>query len=488
MNDRTARLTADAPSRVDRLFAAQRAAFLSAPYPSAAERIARLRALKRQLARYQDLLADAMSRDFGYRAPVESKIFDVLSTALDAGHAIGHVRRWMRASRRRNELLLSGNGLRVVYQPKGVVGIIVPWNFPVYLAFGPLIAALAAGNRAMLKMPPATPATNAVVERLLAEVFDESVVALVGEELTDPATFSSLPFDHIVFTGSPAVGKTVMRTAAENLIPVTLELGGKSPAVVMRDFPLAVAARRIAHGKIANCGQVCVSPDYALVPRELVEAFVTAVKEAHAEMLGTTLEGNGATWIIDDRHAARLNGLLNDARAKGATVIPCANYLAERDHRRMPLHIVTGCTPDMRIMQEELFGPILPVIPYDTLDDAIRHINDNEHPLALYCFSDDTAEREELLRRTHSGGVTLNDWCWHVVSHAAPFGGVGNSGMGNYHGEEGFRELSHARTVFSRRWFFPSQLLHPPYGGFLQRLLLRVFLGKADPALKDRDE
>ncbi len=478
------RLSHDASERITRLYEVQHAAFMAHPCPSASERIGKLKALKQQLARHQDLLADAMCRDFGHRPPIESKIFDLLGTALDIGHTIAHVRRWMKPQRRRNQLPLLGNGLHVHYQPKGVVGIIVPWNFPVYLSLGPLVAAIAAGNRVMLKMPPGTPATNAALERLLHEVFDEDEVALAGEELTDPTHFSALPFDHIIFTGSTQVGRSIMRAAADNLTPVTLELGGKSPAVVTRHFDLAEAARRIVHGKVTNCGQVCVSPDYALVPREMVEPFIESAKQAYAAMCA---EG-GMTWVVDDRHAARLNGLLKDARAKDATVIPCAHYLPERDGRTMPLHLVTQCTPDMRILQEELVGPILPILPYDTVEDAIRHINAGDRPLALYCFSNDHAERDELLRRTHSGGVTLNDWCWHVVSHAAPFGGVGDSGMGSYHGEEGFRELSHARTVFTRRWFYPSQLLHPPYGGLLQRLLLRVFLGKADATLKDKDE
>ena len=473
-----------APDRLLRIFAAQRAAALAHPYPAASERIAKLKALKRQLARYQDLLAEAMQRDFGHRSHIESKIFDLLSTVMDIDHSIAHLRSWMKPRRRANGLLLLGNGLRVQYQPKGVIGIIVPWNFPIYLSLGPLIAAIAAGNRAMLKMPPATPATNAVLERMLGEVFNEDEVALSGAELSDPSRFSALPFDHLIFTGSTAVGRSVMRAAADNLTPVTLELGGKSPAVVTRHFDLAAAARRIVHGKVANCGQICVSPDYALVPRELVEGFITQAQQAYADMSAA----GGLTWVVDDRHAVRLNGLLKDAVARGATVIPCADYQPERDGRAMPLHLVTGCTPDMRIMQEELFGPILPIIPYDTMENAIQIINAGERPLALYCFSHDSAERDELLRHTHSGGVTLNDWCWHVVSHAAPFGGVGDSGMGNYHGEEGFRELSHARTVFTRRWFFPSFLLHPPYGGWIQRLLLRLYLGQGDPSLKDADK
>ena len=249
-----------AVDRVQRLCAAQRAASLAQPCPSADERIERLRLLKRQTQRYQDLLAGAMSADFGYRPAAESKMLDLLGSVLDANHAISHVRRWMRPSRRSTELLFLGNRLKVTYQPKGVVGVIVPWNFPIYLALGPLVTALAAGNRVMLKMSEVTPATNAVFKRLLGEAFSEDLVAVVGEELADPNVFTSLPFDHIVFTGSPQVGRIVMRTAAQNLTPVTLELGGKSPAVVSRHYPLADAARRITHGKSVNCARSASHP------------------------------------------------------------------------------------------------------------------------------------------------------------------------------------------------------------------------------------
>jgi coniferyl-aldehyde dehydrogenase len=491
MNDLTcpSRLDNNATERVARLFTLQQSAFQAEPYPPASERLAKLKALKIQISRYQDLLAEAMSKDFGFRSLTESKMLDLLGSMLDINHTIAHLKRWMKPSRRSTELLFFSNSVQVTYQPKGVVGVIVPWNFPIYLALGPLITALAAGNRVMIKMSEITPATNAVLARLLGEIFGEDEVAVVGEELADPNAFTSLPFNHIVFTGSPAVGKIVMRTAAESLTPVTLELGGKSPAVVTRNYPLADAAQRITHGKASNCGQICVSPDYALVPRELVDEFVTHVKTSFFDLFGNKVGGNtDYTWLVNDRHYARINALLADARAKGATVIPCAEYVAARDGRQMPLHIVTGCTADMRIMQEELFGPILPVIPYDTMDDAIRFINAGERPLALYCFSHNDAERQTLLLHTLSGGVTLNDWGWHVVNHDAPFGGIGNSGMGTYHGVEGFRELSHAKTVFKRQRFFPTQWFYPPYGNFVQRLTLGFFLGKADPTLKNKDE
>ena len=490
MNDSTrqAQQALEAVERVQRLYAAQRAACLAQPYPSADERLERLRALKRQTQRYQDLLAEAMSADFGFRPAAESKMLDLLGSVLEANHAVSHLKRWMKPSKRSTELLFLGNSVKVLYQPKGVVGVIVPWNFPIYLAMGPLVTALAAGNRVMIKMSEVTPATNAVFKTLLGEVFGEDLVAVVGEELVDPNVFTSLPFDHIVFTGSPAVGKIVMRTAAHNLTPVTLELGGKSPAMVTRNYPVADAALRITHGKSVNCGQICIAPDYALVPRESVDAFVASVKSSFEQFYGGHTEGNpNFTSVVSDRQLQRIEAVLADARAKGSTVTACAPH-PSAGNRQLPLHIVTGATPDMDVLKEELFGPVLPVVPDDSTDDAIRFINERPRPLALYCFSHDNAERDDLLRRTHSGGVSVNDWGWHAINHDAPFGGIGNSGIGNYHGEEGFRELSHARTVFQRRRWFPTQLFHPPYGSFVQRLSMKFLLGEADPSLGARSK
>lgn len=484
MNDTTpaSPLAISATERVADLFARQKAAFDANPFPSLQERRSQLGALKKQLGRYQDLLAIAVSSDFGFRSPAETRMLDVLASILEINHALSHVRRWMKPSRRSTELLFLSNSLSVTYQPKGVVGVIVPWNFPIYLAMGPLVAALAAGNRVMVKMPEVTPATNAVIARLLREVFDEDQVALVGEELADPNVFTSLPFDHIVFTGSPAVGKIVMRTAAENLTPVTLELGGKSPAVIARGYPVREAATRIAHGKGTNAGQICVSPDYALVPRESVDAFVLGLQESFGRLFGGSTEGNpDYSAVVNDRQHRRLQAMLDDARAKGGRVTVCGEV---GNGRQMPLHIVTNCTSDMRVLKEEIFGPILAVVPYDTMQEVVQQIQGRPRPLAMYCFSHDKAERDDLLRRTHAGGVTLNDWGWHLINHDAPFGGVGNSGMGNYHGEEGFRELSHAKTVFKRHRFFPIGLFYPPYGNAVQRWVLKVFVGAADASLQ----
>lgn len=483
MNSAPLITSAGANERVARIFASQQAAFLASPSPSLHERLAHLKALKKQISRYQDVLADAISRDFGHRAHAESKMLDLLGSTMELNHAIAHLKRWMKPSRRSTELLFLSNSVKVVYQPKGVVGVITPWNFPVYLSLGPTITALAAGNRVMIKMPEATPATNAALRTLLAEVFPEDLVAVVGEELLDPNVFTSQPFNHIVFTGSPAVGKIVMRTAAANLTPVTLELGGKSPAILTRNYPVADAAKRITHGKATNAGQICVAPDYAFVPREHVDEFVAGVRGTYKDFFkGKTAGNEDFTGIVDERQFQRIQRLLDDAREKGAHIESCGPAPVGNS-RALPLQIITNLRPDMLVMTEELFGPVLPVLPYDTLDEAIDYINERERPLALYCFSHDSSERNTLLTRTHSGGVSVNDWGWHVVNHDAPFGGIGNSGMGNYHGEEGFRELSHAKTVFKRHRFFPVDLFYPPYGTLAQRLTLKFFLGKADPSL-----
>ncbi|ENX37609.1 coniferyl aldehyde dehydrogenase [Acinetobacter courvalinii] len=467
------------------VFNQQRTAFDANPYPDFEHRRTKIFQIKKQIIRYQDVIATAINTDFSSRSVDESKLLDLLGSVLEAEHAIRHLRRWMRPSKRSTELLFLSNRLRVQYQPKGVVGVIVPWNFPVYLALGPLIAAIAAGNRVMIKLPEVTPATNAMVKRMLAEIFTEDEVAVFGEEIVDPAQFTSLPFNHIVFTGSPAIGRVVMRAAADNLTPVTLELGGKSPALISRHYPLADAAKRVLHGKATNCGQACVAPDYALVPKEQVDTFVTECQTSFTSMYGTNISNNSNyTSIVNDRHLKRLLEILDDAKAKGAQIIACGEYDSDKDARRMPVHLVLNCTPDMRILKEELFGPVLPVVPYDNLDEAIRYIREGERPLALYCFSHDASEQEYILKQTHSGGVTINDWGWHVVNHDAPFGGIGNSGMGTYHGEEGFRELSHAKTIFARHRFFPTQLFYPPYGTWIQKLTLSFFLKKGDSSVK----
>jgi coniferyl-aldehyde dehydrogenase len=453
------------------LLARQQAAFAAAPYPSLEQRRATLRRLRAAIRQHAAALAEAARREFRARAEAETMMVDVLPSVLHINHLLGGLRRWMRPSRRHTELLFLGNRAYVMYQPKGVVGVVVPWNFPIYLALGPLATALAAGNRCMVKTSEFAPQTSQALRTLLADVFAEDEVAVVEGDADVARRFTALPFEHLVFTGSPEVGRHVMRAAADNLTPVTLELGGKSPAVVSRSATLAVAARRIAHGKTVNGGQICVAPDYALVPEELADAFATEVLAAVGKLYPPGSEDY--TAVIHERAYQRQQALLDDARAKGARVL--ASAMPDQG-RRLPLQVVLGVTADMRLAREEIFGPILPVFTYRALDDAIAHIQRGTRPLALYYFGHDKAESDALLQRTHAGGVTLNDWGWHVVNHDLPFGGIGTSGMGNYHGAEGFRELSHGKAVFAERRWFPIELFHPPYGSWVQRLALRLFL------------
>ena len=462
-------------ARLATVHARQRAAFAARPFPTLAERRTRLKSLRAALKRHQDSLAEAIGQDFGGRSVFESKFADVVGPVLEINHALSHLRGWMRQRRRSTELVFATNRAFVMYQPKGVVGIIAPWNFPVYLALGPLVAALAAGNRAMLKMSEFTPRTTRAVRAMLAEVFAEDEVAVFGGAVLAGQAFSALPFDHLVFTGSPAIAPHVMRAAAANLTPVTLELGGKSPALVAADADLGAAARAIVHGKAFNAGQICVAPDYALVPRAKVAEFASLAEQAFRAIYPSVAGNAEYTGIVTDRQLARLAEILGDARAKGASVTAAGTAGTDR---RLPLQIVTGVTDDMRIAREELFGPVLPIIGYDGLEEALAYVNARPRPLALYPFGFGRDELGTILAATHSGGVTVNDWGWHVFNHDLPFGGSGPSGMGTYHGAEGFRELSHQKAVFKRHRFFPVALFYPPYGNFVQRLVMRYYLGK----------
>lgn len=461
------------PAHLLDLHRRQRDAFARAPYPPLAARRQGLIALRAALRRHQDALAAAMRADFGGRPEFESKLVDVLGPILLLNHALKHLPRWMRTRRRQTEHLFALNSAAVMYQPKGVVGIIAPWNFPVYLALGPLIQALAAGNRAMIKMSEMSPTTTAALATMLGEVYPEDEVAVVGGPAETGAAFAALPFDHLVFTGSPTVGARVMRAAAEHLTPVTLELGGKSPAIVGPQIDLAAAAERIVHGKCFNAGQTCVAPDYALVSSKDVDRFVREAIAAFGRMYPAFAGNPDVVNIASERHRARLDDLLADALAKGATVTAAA----PSDGRRLPLQVVTGISAEMRLSREEVFGPILPVIGYDSLAEALAHVEARPRPLALYPFGLPPEHLASLARSTHAGGMTVDDWGWHVFNHDLPFGGIGNSGMGSVHGEEGFRTLSHAKPILTRHRWFPARLFYPPYGRWIQRLVVRLYLG-----------
>ena len=459
------------------VFDRQRIAFEAEPYPELEARNSKLRRLVSALRRHQNAIVAAVNADFGVRSGAETRLIEVLGPVLEARHALSHLRRWMRPRRRRTELLFLGNGAWVAYQPKGVVGIIGTWNFPVYMTLGPLIAALAAGNRAMIKASEFSPRTTMLLASLLAECFNEDEVAVFGGDVAAAQAFNALPFNHLVFTGSPRVGREVMRAAAQNLTPVTLELGGKSPAIIGPGADLSDAALRIAHGKAFNAGQICVAPDYALVPRGKSAEFATAVSDAFARLYPTVGGNAEYTSIISERHATRIRALLDDAKTHGATVLRCGEDAGAG--RQVPLHVVTNLNDRMQLMHEEIFGPILPVLEYDRLDDAMAFVRGRERPLSMYAFGLTGGEQERVLKRTHAGGVALDDWGWQVFQHDLPFGGNGNSGMGTYHGEEGFRELSHGKAVFKRRRWFPIGLYYPPYGNLVQRLVTWLYLGKS---------
>ncbi|MFK4026977.1 coniferyl aldehyde dehydrogenase [Stutzerimonas balearica] len=459
--------------RLHALYASQRRAYDKLPMPDLEQRLQWLEALHEVIASHQQALVEAISADFGNRSADETLLAEVMPSLHGIRHAKRHLARWMKPSRRRVGLAFQPASARVLYQPLGVVGIIVPWNYPLYLAIGPLIGALAAGNRALLKMSESAPATGRLLRDLLGQVFAEHEVAMVLGDVETGKQFTRLPFDHLLFTGSTEVGRQVMQSAAANLTPVTLELGGKSPAIVAADVPLEQAAERIAFGKTLNAGQTCVAPDYVLVPQQRLEAFVEAYRLAVQRFFPQLTDNPDYTSIINERQLLRLEGYLADARARGALLLPLFD---EGQGRRLPHHVLLDVNDDMQVMQDEIFGPLLPVLPYASLDEAIAYVNARPRPLALYFFGYDRAEQQQVLERTHSGGVCLNDTLLHVAQDDLPFGGIGASGMGHYHGHEGFLTFSKAKAVFSKPRFNAARLIYPPYGGRLQRLIRQLLV------------
>jgi coniferyl-aldehyde dehydrogenase len=460
-------------SELDHLFTRQRQAYAANPLPVVGQRLQWLKSLSELLLGEQETLIAAISQDFSNRSADETRLAELMPSLLGIKDARRHLKQWMKPSRRRVGLAFQPASARVVYQPLGVVGIIVPWNYPLFLAVGPMIGALAAGNRVMLKLSESTPATGELLKRLFARVFPEDLVAVVLGEAEVGMAFSSLPFDHLLFTGSTSVGRHVMRAAAENLTPVTLELGGKSPAIVSADVPLKDAAERIAFGKTLNAGQTCVAPDYVLVPHDRVEGFVEAYTQTVRAFYPTLADNPDYTAIINERQLARLNDYLEDARSKGARVI---SLFEQGQGRRLPFSLLLDVSDEMSVMQDEIFGPLLPIVPYTDLAEALAYINHRPRPLALYYFGYDKGEQKRVLEQTHSGGVCLNDTLLHVAQDDLPFGGVGPSGMGHYHGREGFMTFSKAKGVFIKQRFNAARLIYPPYGKAILRWVYKLFI------------
>jgi coniferyl-aldehyde dehydrogenase len=414
----------------------------------------------------RDEIASALNEDFGHRSYEASLLTDVWFVIDSYKYNKLHLRDWMQPET--HGAMFPDAQARVEYQAKGVVGVVSPWNFPWNLAFDPIGYAIAAGNRVMLKPSELTPATSILMAKLANQYFDETELAVVQGGPEVGAAFTALPFDHLIFTGSTKVGSAIMRAAAASLMPVTLELGGKSPTLIGRSADLGDAVRRILTAKTFNAGQICLAPDYVLLPKELEEQFVLDAKTAVASMYPTLKKNPDYTSIVNEAHFSRLKNWLADAELKGAEAIelnPASEDLSDVAARRFAPTLLLKVTDDMTILQEEIFGPLLPVVTYETIDEAIAFINARSRPLALYYFSNDMAEERQVLNRTISGGVTVNDCMTHAFDHSLPFGGIGASGMGAYHGKQGFLTFSHARAIYRQSKTPEAALLfRPPFG------------------------
>ncbi len=433
------------------------------------------------LVQHQTQLAEAMAEDFGHRSHEQSMFTDVAGSIATLKHAKQHLRGWMRPEKRKvtpGILGFLGARAEVRFQPKGTVGVISPWNFPVNLTFTPLAGIFAAGNRVMIKPSEYTPATSELMARMFRMAYDETEVAVVTGGPAVGEAFSKQPFDHLLFTGATSIAYHVMRAAAENLVPLTLELGGKSPTIVGKGADMDAAAGKIMMGKMLNAGQICLAPDYVFVPEGEADKFVASAEKAAGEMYPTLKDNPDYTSVVNQRHYDRLQGYVADAKAKGARVIeinPAKEDFTQQPYHKIPPTLILNPTDDMKVMQDEIFGPLLPVKTYGGIDEAVGYVNAHARPLGLYYFGNDSAEKERVLTRTTSGGVTVNDVVMHVSMEDLPFGGVGPSGMGAYHGIDGFRAFSHAKAVYTQARVDVAKMagLKPPYGDKMRALMAK---------------
>lgn len=468
-------MTASAePTREDmqRVLARQKAAQLAEGPPSAELRAARLDRCIDLLVDHADAIAEAINDDFGSRSKAVTGLTDVAASIGPLKHAKANLRKWMAPEKRKTTpaiLGLFGAKAQLQFQPKGVVGVISPWNFPVNLTFAPLAGILAAGNRAMIKPSEFTPKTSDLMKTMFAKAFSEDEIAVFTGGPEVGRAFSGLAFDHLIYTGGTAVARHVMRAAADNLVPLTLELGGKSPVIVSEGADIGLAAARIMAGKTLNAGQICLAPDYVLTPETKIGEFIEEARQSVTRMFPTLRDNPDYTAIIAQNHYERITGYIDDARAKGAQVVelnPAGEDFSQQPYRKIPPTLILNPTDDMAVMQEEIFGPVLPVKTYRKTQEAIDYVNSHERPLALYWFGTDEAEMDRVLTQTTSGGATVNDVIFHVAQEELPFGGVGPSGMGSYHGHDGFKEFSHRKSVYSqlKKDIGPLQRMRPPYG------------------------
>jgi coniferyl-aldehyde dehydrogenase len=459
----------------------QRAAFLADPFPSLEERQGLLGALAGMLVSHREEIQQALSSDFGVHPALSADLIEVLGPAGRAVYAAEQLGSWMAAEPRPTDPQLYGSGRAFVQpQPKGVVGNIVPWNFPFDLSVGPLIEMLAAGNRVVIKPSEYTPACAELLRDMIHATFDRDRVDVVVGGLELARAFTRVRWDHLLYTGSPAIGREIAKAAAEQLVPVTLELGGKCPAILSEDSIDAESVKQVLATKSIKNGQMCISVDYCLVPRGQLEAFADLAAAYARESMPGYCESDGCTGMISNRHLQRIEGLLQDALAQGCDVRPLEQSgEADPSARRLPISLVIDPPDDLALMREEIFGPILPVKAYDTLDEAIAYVNEGERPLALYVFAKDDAVADDVLRRTTSGGACVNSAAVHGALPSLPFGGIGQSGAGRHHGVEGFREFSNLRGVFVRGEGDMIEAFAPPYGPAAQAVVDAAFAGAA---------
>ncbi|MHA3892712.1 coniferyl aldehyde dehydrogenase [Acinetobacter sp. GXMZU3951] len=455
----------------------QKHAYQRYPLPTAKERIDRLARLKRILVKYQDQFAEAIDLDYGNRSIAETKIGELLTCLEQIKYYSKHLAKWMKPSKRHVGIIHQPAKAWVQYQPLGVIGIIAPWNYPLLLSVGPLICALAAGNHAMIKISSSSCNFGRVLEMALSEIFPQELVAVINGGGVISDAFSHLAFDKIIFTGSTNVGKTVMAAASEHLVPVILELGGKSPVLVHPSIDLDDVAQRVAVGKLWNAGQTCVAPDFMFLPKGKTQEFVEKFQSYVTEMYPHLKDNQDYTSMINDKQYRRIQGYLQDAEVHGAKIIEInpqqENLTAVR---KIAPTIVADVTPDMQIMQNEIFGPVLPIMEYDQIDDVIDFINSRPRPLALYYFDFDQARADYVAQRTHSGHFGQNTVLTHVAQDDLPFGGVGASGMGKYHGPEGFFSLSHERSMMSNPKLYSFKYILPPFNKPIHKLILKTLL------------
>jgi coniferyl-aldehyde dehydrogenase len=458
----------------EKAYRVQRSAYLQNPFPEYRERYSNLVKLEGLLKDNQEAIVEAINKDFGNRSRHESKIMELFACIDGIKDARKNLKKWMKPQKRHVSMWFWGAKNTVLPQPKGVIGVVTPWNYPLQLSISPAINALAAGNRCMIKMAANSQHLCRLMADLVAKVFDPATLTIIPE--VSASEFTNIPYDHLVFTGSPDVGKRVMAKASEFLTPVTLELGGKSPTIIDTDFDIEVAAERILQGKLYNSGQTCTAPDYIFLPEGKADAFVRAAKRIVSQRY-TNLLTQDLTSIIDEHAYERLCQTLVDAEEKGATVVSLLEgEQGNKAIRKLAPTLVVDVDDTMRIMQEEIFGPLLPIKTYKNLDDVLNYVNARERPLALYLFSHNKKIQNHVLKNTISGGVSLNDVILHAGQHDMPFGGIGNSGMGHYHGYEGFVEFSKLRPIFKQSKNPGSKMLAPPYGRtaeFMIKLMTR---------------